>query len=170
MLGWASVSDLRERRIRNWLTLSMVITGLAQSFTPVHTVTPGPAVLGFLAGFGITFILFALGALGGGDVKLLAGVGTWIGPIPVLSVFVIAAIIGMIIVLAQAVWQGRLNVLVRNSMLLTINLVHLNDVGIEHVTKTGRAARSVDRPLPYAIPVSLAVAALAIKSYVYHGF
>jgi prepilin peptidase CpaA len=169
MLGWASVTDFRSRRIRNWLTLTMMVTGFMQSFTPIHVATPGGSALGFLVGFGVTFILFALGAIGGGDVKLIAGVGAWVGPIGAMQVFLLEAIIGMVIVLIQAAWQGRLTLLLHNSMLLTINLVHLQDVGIDHVTRTGQAARSVDRPLPYAIPVFLAVATLAIKSYVTHG-
>jgi hypothetical protein len=44
-----------------------------------------------------------------------------------------------------------------NTTVLTINLVHLQDVGIEHAQATGRSCRSIDRPLPYAVPVLLAV-------------
>ena len=40
---------------------------------------------------------------------------------------------------------------------LTVNLIHLQDVGLEHTRATGRSSRSVDRPLPYAVPVLLAV-------------
>ena len=169
MLAWASVTDLRERRIRNWLTLTMIITGLAQSFTPARIVSPGASALGVLVGFSLPFLLFALGAIGAGDVKLLTGVGAWLGPVGILSVFVIEAVIGMIIVLAQALWQGRLAALLHNSVLLTINLAHFKEVGIEHVTATGRASRSIDKPLPYAVPVLLAVAALVVKAYVMQG-
>ena len=80
LLAWAALIDLRDRRIPNWLTVSLALAGLAQSFTWAHTVTPGAAALGFATGFGITFVLFGLGALGGGDVKLLAGLGAWLGP------------------------------------------------------------------------------------------
>ena len=31
LLVWAAVTDLRERKIRNWLTLSLMASGLAQS-------------------------------------------------------------------------------------------------------------------------------------------
>ena len=169
LLVWAAFTDLRERKIRNWLTLSLMASGLAQSFLPLHSATPGGAALGLLAGFGITFILFALGALGGGDVKLMAGVGAWVGPVNALVVFVIAALIGMVVVLAQAVWQGRLYALLRNSALVAINLIHVREVGVDHVVATGRSARSVERPLPYAVPVLIALAILAIQSYVIHG-
>jgi hypothetical protein len=83
-----------------------------------------------------------------------------------LAVFAVAALIGMVIVLIQAIWQGRLGALLHNSVLVAINVAHIKEVGVEHVTATGRSSRSVDRPLPYAVPVMLAVASLVIKSYV----
>ena len=165
MLSWAAVGDIRDRRIRNWLTLSIALTGLAQSFAPAHTVSPLASVTGLAAGFALTFVLFALGALGGGDVKLLAGIGAWLGPGPVLAVFAIEAIAGMVIVLVQAAWQGRLRVLFRNSALVAVNLAHLNELGVEHVTATGRSSRSVDRPLPYAVPVFIAVLIVTAHSF-----
>jgi prepilin peptidase CpaA len=162
MLIWAAFEDLRCRRIRNWLTFSMILTGLCRPIIIGSPHSFGQASLGMFAGMALPLILFALGALGGGDVKLLAGVGAWLGPYPALEVFCLAAIFGMIIVLAQAIAHGRLRVLSRNSALLAMNLVHINEVGLEHATATGQASRSVDKPLPYAVPVLLAVAAVLI--------
>lgn len=152
LLCWAAVEDSRTRRIRNWLTVSLMLGGLAQSFTPGGTVSPGQSALGLLAGIGLPFVLFAIGALGGGDVKLLAGIGAWLGPAGVLQVFLAEAVIGMVIVLAQAAAAGRLRVLVRNTVLVAVNLMHLNELGVDHVRRTGQSCRSVDRPLPYAVP------------------
>jgi prepilin peptidase CpaA len=157
LLAVACGTDLRNRRIPNWLTFTIVLAGLVQSFTPIGTVGPMGSALGMLSGFGLTFVLFALGALGGGDVKLMAGVGAWIGPGPTLAVFAVTSLIGMVIVLVQALWHGRLRNLLLNTTVLTINLVHLQDVGIEHAQATGQSCRSIDRPLPYAVPVLLAV-------------
>ncbi len=157
MLLWAAAGDLRSRRISNALTFSLVLSGFLQSVMPMHLTTPGQAMLGFLVGFGLPFVLFAIGALGGGDVKLLAGIGAWIGPGPVVAVFIIEAVVGMVIVLGQAVYQRRTTMLLRNSALVMVNMLHLGEVGVEHVRETGRACRSVDRPLPYAVPVLIAV-------------
>jgi prepilin peptidase CpaA len=162
LLIWAAAQDLYARRIPNWLTVSLALAGIAWSFAIGHPVTPGEAMLGFAAGFGLTFVLFGLGALGGGDVKLLAALGTWLGPAPVFKVFVMAAVIGMIIVVVQSLMQRRTRTLLRNSAVLAINLVHLNELGAEQVMETGRESRSVDRPLPYAVPVLLATLALLV--------
>lgn len=169
LLGWAAVEDWRTGRIRNWLTLTLALSGLVQSlqlFGAARTVPPGTAVLGLLTGFGLTFLLFAIGALGGGDVKLLAGLGAWIGPGPVLAVFLAERVIGMLIVLAQAAAAGRIRVLFRNSAVIAVNLVHLRDLGTDHVTQVGRACRSVDRPLPFAVPT---LAATLLVLYVAVG-
>ena len=47
------------------------------------------AVAGAVFGFGILILLYLIGAFGAGDVKLLAGVGAWLG-MP-LTVYVFAA-------------------------------------------------------------------------------
>ena len=157
LLTWAAAVDVRSRRIPNWLTFSLVLAGLGQSFTWARTVGPADALLGLLTGFGLTFALFALGALGGGDVKLLSGVGAWFGPMPALVIFAVAAIIGMVIVLAQAGAQGRLAKLFRNSAVIAMSLAQAGDGGLDQAAETGRACSgSTGRPLPYAVPVLLA--------------
>ncbi len=159
-LVWAAVQDLHSRRIPNVLTFALVLCGIAQSFGAAGTVSPAQSLLGLAVGFTLTFALFAIGALGGGDVKLLAGVGAWLGPVMALSVFAVAAIVGMVIVLGQALVQGRVAMLFRNTAVVGINLMHLREVGIEHAAATGLTCRTVDRPLPYAVPVLIATAAL----------
>lgn len=162
LLIWAAIGDARTRRIPNVLTVCLAVMGLVQSFLPTHSVGPLQSMGGLALGFGLTFILFALGALGGGDVKLLAGVGSWVGIWPVAMVFAVAAVVGMIIVLMQSARQGRMRVLFRNSAVLAMNLVHVGDVGVDHVSRTGRECRSVDRPLPYAVPVLVATIAVVL--------
>jgi prepilin peptidase CpaA len=162
MLLIAAAEDLRTRRIRNWLSFSLILSGFIQTFLHGTEISPLESALGFAVGFALPLALFLLGAIGGGDVKLLAGVGAWLGATFVFKVFCGEAIIGMVIVLAQAAAQGRLRVLTRNSAMLAVNLAHLNEVGLEHATLTGQSCRSVDRPLPFAVPVLLAVLAIAI--------
>ncbi len=164
-LIWAAATDLHSRRIPNVLTFALILCGIAQSFMASGTVSPTQSLLGFGTGFMLTFVLFAIGALGGGDVKLLAGVGAWVGPQMALLIFAAAAIVGMVIVLGQALAQGRLTTLSRNTAVVGINLVHLRDVGVEHASATGRSCRSVDRPLPYAVAVLIGTVLLAAMMF-----
>jgi prepilin peptidase CpaA len=157
MLAWGAVEDWRTGRIRNWLTLSMMLGGFLQTFINGSQITPVESALGFAVGLGLTLPRFLMRALGGGDVKLFAGIGAWVGPVAVFKVFCAEAVIGMVIVVAQCAWYGRLRVLGRNSAALAVNLIHLDTVGLEQAALTGQSCRSVDRPLPVAVPVLLAV-------------
>jgi prepilin peptidase CpaA len=162
LLVWAAIEDHRVRKIRNWLTLSMALGGLVQPFCGGAGISFGMSVLGLLTGFGLLFLLFAIGAVGGGDVKLLAAIGAWVGPWGVLQIFLAEAVVGAGIVLYQAARQGRLTLLTRNSAVVAINLLHIRQVGVDHAIETGKAARTVDRPLPFAVPVLIAVVALIV--------
>lgn len=155
----AAAIDLASRRIPNWLTVTIALTGILQSLSPFHTCTIGLSVLGLLTGFVLMFGQFAVGGLGGGDVKLLMGVGAWVGPLPLLAIFAGASVIGLIIILTQACWQRRIGRLLHNTALLAVNLAHLRQVGLEHARQTGQSCKSIDRPLPYAVPVLLATIA-----------
>jgi prepilin peptidase CpaA len=156
LLTWAAVEDWRTRRIRNWLTLTLAVTGLVQSFTPVRTVGPLDSALGLAVGFTLPFAMFVIGAVRGGDVKLMAGAGAWLGWKGILLVFVLEKVVGLAIVLAQCAAAGRLGELMRNTRVLAVELLNVRHLGAEHVAETGRTFRSIDRPLPYAVPVLVA--------------
>src|SRR4051812_16974063 len=169
LLVWAAISDIRVRLIRNWLTGSLVVTGLIQSIGPSPIVSPGLAVLGMLAGFGLLILPFAIGAVGGGDVKLLAGIGAWVGPTLVFQIFLVEAVVGLVIVVAQAAAAGRLRMLARNSAVLAVNIAHAGELGVEHVRQSGQEYRSIDRPLAYAVPTLIATLIVLLAPLVFGG-
>jgi len=156
MLAVAAAIDIRSRRIPNALTGLIALVGLMQSCTAMHTVTPWQSILGLLTGAGLLLALFALGAVGGGDLKLLAAAGAWLGPRLVFQVFLLEAILGMLLVLITCAIHGRLRLLMNNSLLLATNIAHVNKLGTDHVQATGESCRSVDRPLAYAVPIFIA--------------
>lgn len=86
------VLDIRIGRIPNWLTVSFFGLGVA-----AHSIAHGLSglqfsLLGFATGFGLLFILFAIGGSGGGDVKLMGALGAWLGVKLTLAVFLVSAI------------------------------------------------------------------------------
>ncbi|CAN5898640.1 prepilin peptidase [soil metagenome] len=89
----ASVSDLRTRRIPNALT----VTGLGIALALRGAVGVEPLIAG-LAGAAIALApavpLVALGGLGGGDAKLLAAVGAFVGPAGLPTTLFMTAIVG----------------------------------------------------------------------------
>src|SRR5262249_46353569 len=55
---------------------------------------------GFATGFGLFFVMWILGTCGGGDLKLFAALGAWVGP--TLAVFVLIATLILVVVFAVA--------------------------------------------------------------------
>ena len=75
----ALVSDLRSRRIPNWLTASAFAVGIVFHLATSGWSGLGFALGGFLLGFGVMLLLWLIGGGGGGDVKLMGAVGSWVG-------------------------------------------------------------------------------------------
>lgn len=100
--------DWRYRRLPNWLTLSAFLLGLGLQvrLAGLNGLWQG------LAGAGLALLihvpLYALRAVGGGDVKLMAAVGAIAGPPAWLVLFVLNALAGGAAALAMVVWTGRL--------------------------------------------------------------
>ena len=162
LIGLATVAatiDARCRRIPNWLNLIIAITGLGFAMKGQLNMGIGTSLLGLLCGFLLLFPAFAIGAMGGGDVKMLAAVGTWTGPLGIVIVLLAATVAGAIIAIIQAAYSGKLASLLHNSGLLVLNLAHVRSVGVEHIEQTGKAFRSIDRPLPYAVAMLAGVIA-----------
>jgi prepilin peptidase CpaA len=153
LVALAAVIDWRSRRIPNWLNLLLLVIGLCQSLQAGGTIGLSSALLGTVLGFGLLLPAFALGAMGGGDVKLLTAIGAWTGPIGVVVVLLLATLVGGAIAVTQAAQSGKLAALLRNSGILTLNLVHVRHLGADHIEQTGKRFVSIDRPLPYAVPL-----------------
>jgi len=99
----AAVDDLREFRIPNHLVI-----GIAALY-PAHVMTAAQPIawmyaLGFAAVvFVIGFVFFAMKAMGGGDVKLMAAVSLWAAPHHLITLFVITLAGSLVIALVFAV-------------------------------------------------------------------
>ena len=104
----AGVIDLRSFRVPNLLTVPLLITGLIYNVAANGLAGLQTSLLGALFGFGVLVFLYILGAMGAGDVKLLAGVGAWLGFWGTFYVFIVAALATGLCSLAMVVWQGGL--------------------------------------------------------------
>lgn len=105
----AAVFDVRYRRIPNWLTVGGVVLGVALN-TAIGRPEAGLgfAMEGLALGFGIYLALYAVHAMGAGDVKLMAAVGAFAGPTNWFGIFLVTAIAGGIMAFLLAILRGRL--------------------------------------------------------------
>jgi prepilin peptidase CpaA len=104
----AAVIDLRTRRVPNVLTAGIALVGVGMAAAGVGRIGLPASLAGCLIGLGLMLPGHLLGATGGGDVKLLAAVGTLLGPAATLRAFVATAIAGGLIAIVVAVRRGRL--------------------------------------------------------------
>ena len=89
----AVVEDLRRRRVPNWLTVAGVGGGLACAATGGwHGL--GIAMAGAIVGFLVLLPFHLCGAMGGGDVKLMAAYGAFLGPSGILLAALFAGLFG----------------------------------------------------------------------------
>jgi prepilin peptidase CpaA len=103
----AAITDLRSRRIANWLTGGVALGAPLFWWASGLSLWPGVA-LQFavaLAAFAILAVLFALRAMGGGDVKLLTALALWIAPLLFLQLVFVMAILGGVLTLAFGAWH-----------------------------------------------------------------
>jgi prepilin peptidase CpaA len=102
----AAVVDARTHRIPNLLTVCGAAAGVALALADAGS---GPTVagslLGGMCGLALLLPLYALRAMGAGDVKLMAAVGTFLGATGVLHAVLFTFIAGGIAALAWIAWH-----------------------------------------------------------------
>ena len=79
MASIAAVTDLRRRRISNFLTYTGFLLALTGRSIFLGWSGLKSGLFGALVAGGVFGLLFLFGAMGGGDVKLMGAVGAWMG-------------------------------------------------------------------------------------------
>jgi len=106
----ATVTDLRSRRIPNWLTMSALVLGFGLNALIAYP-SPLEGVLLAAKGFALAFILnmamYMLHMTGAGDVKLLAAIGAMVGVSDFLGIFVLTALLGGVLAIGLMLVKGR---------------------------------------------------------------
>ncbi|HWB86992.1 MAG TPA: A24 family peptidase [Bryobacteraceae bacterium] len=105
----AAVYDVRYRRIPNWLTVSGAAVGVAlNTFLGFGWSGLRFSLVGLLVAFGVYLVLYVLHAMGAGDVKLMAAVGSMVGWANWVGIFIITALLGGVMALILVVAKHRL--------------------------------------------------------------
>lgn len=99
----AAVIDGWKLKVPNWITYPMILTGWAYSGLVFGWTGLGASLLGTVVGLALLLPAYAVGGMGAGDVKLLAGVGAWVGASVTAYSFCVSAIAGAVIAVLMVV-------------------------------------------------------------------
>jgi prepilin peptidase CpaA len=115
VLSVATWTDLRSRRIPNWLVLPFLVAGVGVSAWQNGWHGVAQSLEGLALGAVLFGVLFAMGGMGMGDVKLAAAIGAWIGPSQLLLALVLTGLAGGVMALVWALAGGFLGELLKGS-------------------------------------------------------
>lgn len=103
----AAVIDGWKLKVPNWITFPMILSGWIFGAAMGSWEGLGLSILGTVVGLALLLPAYAIGGMGAGDVKLLAGVGAWVGASVTFYAFCVSAILGGIIAVGMVVYRKR---------------------------------------------------------------
>jgi len=144
--GW---TDLRSRRIPNWLTVPGLLIGLA-----ANTVLSGwsgmkTSLLGAAVGLALLLPFVLLRSLGAGDWKLAGSLGAFAGPGILMNLFLGSVFVAGVMAVALVIYKGRVRQTIRNIGHILISLVTFRLPG---------SRVSLDNPDSLKVPYGVALA------------
>jgi prepilin peptidase CpaA len=149
----AAIIDGRSLRVPNLLTYNFLAGGLIFAFwkggSTLLLMSIGGAAVGLLT----LLPLYAIGGMGAGDVKLMAGLGAWIGPWLTLCAFVSTALVGAVIAAGMIAYSGR--PYRHLAMMHTIGAEVLAIRNPVELSERATARKPTMMLLPYAIPIAI---------------
>jgi prepilin peptidase CpaA len=154
----AAVLDVQHHRIPNWLTYPGIASGILLRWVFLGWKGLGSAVAGCILVGGIVFLFYAVRAMGAGDVKLLAAIGSLVGPSQGIVILLATAICGGVLAIVYALYTRRVATTLRN-------------VGsvLKFHTSSGMQVHpeiNLDNPSALRMPYGLAIAAGTLYSFV----
>lgn len=117
-------ADWKHRRVFDSITYSALAAGLlvAAVWSVFIVQPPNPwwmpltkSLAGAIFGFGIMYLLYVMGGVGGGDVKLMAAAGAVVGFPFIVEVLMYSTLVGLAVGLCAVIWAGKFKVLVRRT-------------------------------------------------------
>jgi prepilin peptidase CpaA len=154
--GIGAVTDVRTRRIPNWLTYTGVAMAVSAKVVLLGWSGLADASAGVLVAGGIFCILFLLDGMGGGDVKLMAAVGAWSGSEYAVPILIATAVSGGFLALAYILGATTLNLASDGRLVRCAGTPRCLD---------RKAAQWRSVRLPYGIAISISTACCAGNAF-----
>lgn len=108
LLASAAITDITKHRIPNLLSLTGVVFGLGMQIYLFGGSGLWAGLLGLTVGLLTMLPLYIFASLGAGDVKLMAAVGTFLGPLEVFAAAVFSTLAGGLFAIVLMALRGDL--------------------------------------------------------------
>jgi prepilin peptidase CpaA len=145
----AGVTDWRNRRIPNWLTVTGLVVGIAANGFIGGWAGLKPSLLG--AGLGLLVLLpfVLLRSLGAGDWKLAGALGACVGPAALGDLLMMSIFVAGLMAFGLVIYKRRLGETLRNIGHMLGSMARLHMPGQEV---------SLDNPQSLKVPYGVALA------------
>lgn len=145
-------------KVPNKLTFFMILSGWmawsTQGFTEL-----GYSIVGTFAAGALLLIPYAIGGMGAGDVKMYAGFGAWMVPIPwfgmenLLGAFAVSVIVGGLIAIVMIAWRSSTRANLANVNAIVTDWLTAGSLG--EVFQRAKTRKPSLMLLPYGIPLTI---------------
>ncbi len=149
----AAVIDGWKLKVPNWVTFPMILSGWVYSLGFHGWEGLGWSMVGTLVGLGLLLPAYAIGGMGAGDVKLLAGVGAWVWGTTTFYAFCVSAIVGGVIALGMVLYRNRWRHHQGQFLGILTEILVIRDPN--QLSAIAAQRKSSMMLLPYGIPIAI---------------
>ena len=149
----AAVIDGWKLKVPNWLTFPLVLGGWAFSAAVYGWPGLGWSLAGTAVGLGLLLPAYAIGGMGAGDVKLLAGVGAWVWGTATFYAFCVSAVFGGVIAIGMVLVHRKVHHHLAQFFRILDEILVIRNA--ETLSAIAAQRKSSMMLLPYGIPIAL---------------
>lgn len=149
----AAYIDGKELRVPNWITYPMVLSGLVYNAWIGGWSGLGDGLIGMIVGLACLLPLYSVGGMGAGDVKLMAGIGAWLGATVTFYAFAVSTVVGA--VMAVLMVLHRKAFVKHYAQMLTILDEWTTIRNPKELSRIAAERKPTMYLLPYGIPICI---------------
>jgi prepilin peptidase CpaA len=149
----AAVIDGRQLKVPNWLTFPFIITGWVYSFAYFGMSGLLWSLGGTVVGLALLLPAYAIGGMGAGDVKLLAGVGAWMHATHTFWGFAYSVIIGAVIAVGMVLYHRSFRKHAMQFWMIAQEIMVIKDPN--ELSEIAAQRKPSMMLLPYGIPIAI---------------
>ena len=152
----AAVIDGLQLKVPNWLTFPMIVSGWVYS----SVLSGYPwwegllySLLGTAVGLLLLLPAYAIGGMGAGDVKLMAGIGAWVWGGVTIYAFAFSALVGGVIAVCMVLSRRAWNKHHQQFWMIWHEIASIQDP--EKLSAIAAKRKPAMLLLPYGIPIAI---------------